>query len=77
VGVHFQLVTDLEGELVDNCRRYYRGLFKLLEDVYGQKAKDLKVRVDFIRRMLEETGGTEANLEEFIDIVPVWSRDNQ
>jgi hypothetical protein len=68
------LVTNLEGELVRDCRRYCKELFELLERADGQTAMDLKVSVDVVRRVLEETGATET---VFIDMVLAWSGGTQ
>jgi hypothetical protein len=66
------LVTNLEGELVRDCRRYCKELFEVLERADGQAATDLKVSVDVVRRVLEETEATET---VFINMVLAWSRD--
>jgi hypothetical protein len=66
------LVTNLEGELVRDCRRYCKELFEVLEWADGQAAMDMKVSVNVVRRVLEEIEATET---VFIDMVLAWSRD--
>jgi hypothetical protein len=68
------LITNLEEELVRDCRRYCKELFELLERADEQAATDLKVSVDVVRRVLEEIGATDT---VFVDMVLAWSRDTQ